>query len=108
MGNHILLEIYNVDFNLLNELNPLLEIVNIAISKANMTVLNTYHHIFDPQGLTIVVCLEESHVSLHTFPEHNCVSIDAYTCGNGNPKKIALEFLKFFDSYEYQIRELNR
>lgn len=108
MGKHFLLEIYNVNFNLLNELYPLLEIVKNSIIKANMTILNTYHHQFEPQGLTIVICLEESHVSIHTFPEHNCTSIDSYTCGKGNPNIIIRDLIDYFQSNDYELRELNR
>jgi S-adenosylmethionine decarboxylase proenzyme len=108
MGKHLLLEIYSVDYNLLNELEPLLKTTLDAIKRANMTILNTYSHQFTPQGLTIVVCLAESHVSLHTFPENNCISIDCYTCGESNPKIIAIELLKYFNSDDYQIRELYR
>lgn len=108
MGKHLLLEVHKVDFNLLNDINPLLEVVLGAIGRSKMTVLNTYYHKFDPQGLTILVCLAESHVSLHTFPEHNCVSCDAYTCGEGNPKLIVLELLKYFNSDDYTLREITR
>lgn len=108
MGRHLLLEIYNVNFNLLNDLTPLLKVVIDGILKANMTILNTYTHLFEPQGLTIVICLEESHVSIHTFPEHRCVSIDSYTCGKGNPKIIAEDLIHYFQSNEFQMRELNR
>lgn len=73
-----------------------------------MNILNTYTHQFTPHGLTILVCLSESHVSIHTFPENNCVSVDAYTCGDGNPKIIILELLKYFDSYNYTLREIYR
>lgn len=108
MGNHILLEIYNVNFERLNQLEPLLDVVRQSINDAKMTILNTYTHKFSPQGLTILVCLAESHVSLHTFPEHHCVSIDAYTCGNANPKSIASDLIQYFNSNEYKIRELSR
>ena len=108
MGKHIILEVYDVDFNLLNELEPLLEVVETSIKNIGMTILNTYTHKFYPQGLTILVCLAESHVSLHTFPEHNCVSIDAYTCGDSDPKLIALDLIKYFNSTEYNIREFSR
>ena len=108
MGRHLLLEIYDIDFDVLNDLESLVSITHSAIERAKMTILNTYTHQFSPQGLTILISLAESHVSLHTFPEHHCVSIDAYTCGNNNPKLIAIELLKYFDSYEYQIREITR
>lgn len=108
MGKHLLLEVYDVNYDLLNELEPLLEITTNAIKRAHMTILNTYTHKFTPQGLTVLFCLAESHVSLHTFPEKNCISIDCYTCGSTNPKIIAIELLKYFNSDEYQIRELTR
>ena len=108
MGKHIILEVYDVDFNLLNELEPLLEVVETSIKNIGMTILNTYTHKFSPQGLTILFCLAESHVSLHTFPEHNCISFDAYTCGDSNPKIIAMDLLKYFKSFNYNIRELTR
>lgn len=108
MGKHFLLEVYNVDFELLNNLTPLLDVVKSSINRSKMTILNTYSHQFSPQGLTILVCLAESHVSLHTFPEHGCVSCDAYTCGEGNPKLIVLELLKYFNSDNYSIREIDR
>ena len=108
MGNHVILEVYDVDFELLNNLDSLLEIVENSIRSIDMTILNTYTHKFSPQGLTILICLAESHVSLHTFPEHNCVSFDAYSCGKNDPKIIAKDLLKYFKSYNYNIRELTR
>jgi S-adenosylmethionine decarboxylase len=108
MGRHVILEVYNVDFNLLNQLEPLLEVVRDAINSVNMTILNIYTYKFTPQGLTILFCLAESHVSLHTFPEHNCISFDAYTCGDNNPKLIAIELLKYLKSSNYNMRELTR
>lgn len=108
MGKHIILEVYDVDFHLLNEMGPLLERIKNSINSINMTVLNVYEHKFNPQGITILFCLAESHVSIHTFPEHNCLSFDAYTCGENNPKIIATDLIKYCKSENYTIRELNR
>ena len=79
-----------------------------GIERAKMTILNVFFHCFIPQGCTIVVTLAESHVSCHTWPEKNCLSIDVYTCGEKNPKLIAIELLKYLNSYDYNIRELYR
>lgn len=108
MGNHLLLEVYDVEYNILNNEMPLLEIIKRGISRANMTILNIFTHKFEPQGLTIVIALSESHFSAHTWPEKGCIAIDIYTCGEGNPKIVALELLKYLDSYNYKIRSLNR
>jgi S-adenosylmethionine decarboxylase len=79
-----------------------------GINRAGMTILNIFQHCFYPQGCTIVIALAESHVSCHTWPENGCIAIDVYTCGEGNPRLIALELLKYLDSDHYKLREINR
>jgi S-adenosylmethionine decarboxylase len=108
MGNHLLLEVYDVKFELLNDSTELERVMLRGIERAGMTVLNVFGHCFLPQGCTIVIALSESHVSCHTWPENGCVAIDVYTCGPGNPKLIALELLKYFNSDNYNLRHLLR
>ena len=108
MGRHLLLEVYDVQFSLLNDVESLQEVMRSGIQRAKMTILNVFSHCFMPQGCTIVIALAESHVSCHTWPENNCIAIDVYTCGDGNPKLIALELLKYLNSDNYSLREINR
>ena len=108
MGKHLLLEVYNADFSLLNDVISLQEAMERGISRAKMTILNTFSHCFLPQGCTVVIALAESHVSCHTWPEEGCIAVDVYTCGEGNPKLIALEILKYLNSDSYSLRELER
>lgn len=108
MGKHLLLEVYNVKYELLNNSISLQEVMKGGIERAGMAILNVFSHSFIPQGCTIVIALSESHVSCHTWPENGCVAIDVYTCGEGNPRLIALEILKYLDSYDYKIREIER
>ena len=108
MGNHLLLEVYNVEHNLLNDGIALQRVMERGIQRAGMTILNIFQHCFFPQGVTIVIALSESHVSCHTWPEEGCIAIDVYTCGEGNPKLIALELLSHFNSENYKLRYLNR
>lgn len=108
MGKHLLLEVYDVQFNLLNDSISLQEVMIKGINRAKMTILNTFSHSFVPQGCTVVIALEESHVSCHTWPENGCLAIDVYTCGEGNPRLIALEILKYLNSDSYSIREVER
>lgn len=108
MGNHLLLEVYGVDFELLNNSENLQNTMVKGIERAGMTILNIFSHCFVPQGCTIVIALSESHVSCHTWPEEGCIAIDVYTCGPGNPKIIALELLKYLNSDNYNLRYLYR
>lgn len=108
MGNHLLLEVYDVKYDLLNDGNSLQMAMERGIHRAGMTILNTFQYCFQPQGVTIVITLSESHVSCHSWPENGCIAIDVYTCGSGNPKLIALELLKYFNSDNYNLRHLYR
>jgi S-adenosylmethionine decarboxylase proenzyme len=108
MGNHLLLEVYGVKYSLLNDGITLQEVMERGIKRAGMTILNIYTHCFIPQGCTIVIALSESHVSCHTWPEEGCIAIDVYTCGEGNPKLIALELLKYLDSNDFVLKEIKR
>jgi S-adenosylmethionine decarboxylase len=108
MGKHLLLEVYDVDYDLINNSESLQNVMIRGIERANMTILNVFSHCFVPQGCTVVIALSESHVSCHTWPENGCLAVDVYTCGEGNPKLIALELLKYLNSSNYSFREVNR
>jgi S-adenosylmethionine decarboxylase len=108
MGKHLLLEVYNVNFEVINDVQSLQNAMLMGIKRAKMTVLNVFSHCFVPQGCTVVIALAESHVSCHTWPENECVAVDVYTCGEGNPRLIALEILKYLNSDSYSLRELDR
>jgi len=65
-----------------------------SIKRAKMTVVLKAKKEFEPHGETVVWILSESHFTCHTYPEHNYISVDCYTCGNeGNPR-LAMEYLK--------------
>ena len=108
MGKHLLLEVYDVDFELLNDSISLQNVMENGVKRAKMTILNVFSHSFSPQGCTIVIALSESHVSCHTWPENGCIAIDVYTCGEKNPKIIAIELLKYLNSYNYSLKEIYR
>jgi S-adenosylmethionine decarboxylase len=108
MGKHLLLEVHGVDFSLLNDVTSLQNAMESGVKRAKMTILNIFSHCFLPQGCTVVIALSESHVSCHTWPENGCIAVDVYTCGEGSPKLVALEILKYLNSDNYTIREIDR
>ena len=108
MGRHLLLEIYDADKDDLNDIHFLKDILFEGIIKAECKILNTMIHQFNPQGVTIIFSLSESHASLHTWPEKGCLSADFYTCGNKDPNIIAKLIVKRLKSKKHRIRILNR
>ena len=66
--------------------SALMSLAAAALGQAEMRVLGEYHHRFSPHGLTAVWILGESHCALHTYPEHNFLAVDCFTCGDaGDP-----------------------
>jgi S-adenosylmethionine decarboxylase len=108
MGRHLLLEVYNVNCDILNDGSSLMNAMIDGVNLAGMTILNVFKHDFEPQGVTIVIALSESHVSCHTWPEEGCTAIDVYTCGNGNPNLIAEHLISYFQAKNYNLKEIKR
>jgi S-adenosylmethionine decarboxylase len=86
MGKHYLLNLYGCSFVLLDDERYLIELLENAAIASGATVLQTISKKFDPQGVTVVSLLGESHISIHTWPEEGKAAVDVYTCGNSNPK----------------------
>ena len=76
MGPHLLIEVYNVPFEKLNDKEKIEQVCVSACKTEGLTVLKTFTHQFDPYGVTTLISLAESHLSCHTWPEKGCVAID--------------------------------
>jgi S-adenosylmethionine decarboxylase len=76
-----LCELSGCDPNILTDVEGVEEILKAAALKANATVVTTAFHRFQPHGVSGVVVIEESHLSIHTWPEAGYAAMDFYTCG---------------------------
>jgi len=82
-ATHYVIDLYGVaNSEILDDMEKCLEMITIAIKKANCGILNIYTHRFSPQGLSINATLSESHCTIHTWPEKNYCAIDLYGCGD--------------------------
>lgn len=64
-----------------------------AAKASNSAPLQVAFHKFEPQGITGVVILEESHIAIHTWPEKEYIAIDIFTCGEHTDPKAGMEYL---------------
>ena len=62
--------------------------------KSGATVLDYSFHVFEPQGVSGVVIIAESHFSVHAWPEHDYAAVDLFTCSDTIDLKKAIETLK--------------
>jgi S-adenosylmethionine decarboxylase len=86
MGKHYLLNLYECSEVLLNDEHFLMDLLENAAVASGATVCQTIHKKFEPQGVTVICLLSESHISIHTWPEEEKAAVDVYTCGDCNPK----------------------
>ncbi|MEJ2542908.1 MAG: adenosylmethionine decarboxylase [Calditrichaceae bacterium] len=80
LGRHLLLELYECDSNLLNNTNAIETILTESARIAEATIVETSFHHFSPYGVSGVVVIAESHITIHTWPEHDYAAIDIFTC----------------------------
>jgi len=97
LGKHIIVELHGVRSELLNDPKFLRKVLIDAAVKAGATVIGDIFHKFSPYGVTGVVAVKESHISIHTWPEFGYAALDVFTCRNIDPMvalKVILEELK--------------
>jgi spermidine synthase len=109
LGRHIIAELYNCDVERINDVSFVEQSMLFAADKAGATVINSTFHHFSPFGVSGVIVIQESHFSIHCWPEYGYASIDIYTCGNTVDPWVAYEFLKSeFKASHGSTVELNR
>ena len=92
-SKHLLLELYKCDQEKLNDESFLRCSLNKASKLAKATVLNLISNKFEPQGVTAIALLAESHISIHTWPESNYSAVDIFTCGQNMLPELASQYL---------------
>jgi S-adenosylmethionine decarboxylase len=89
-SRHCILELWECNRELLNDIKFVEKMMTDAALQAGAEVREVTFHQFAPQGVSGVVIVSESHLAIHTFPEHGYASIDVFTCGKRiDPKKAA-------------------
>ncbi|NUS45808.1 MAG: adenosylmethionine decarboxylase [Mycobacteriaceae bacterium] len=81
-GRHAIAELENVDAALLDDEQLLRDTLTTALQEAGATVLDVTSKRIDPQGVTVLLLLSESHASVHTYPEIGKAFMDVFTCGH--------------------------
>ena len=108
-SKHLLLELYRCDSEKLNDESFLRCTLNRAAKLANATVLNLISNKFEPQGVTAIALLAESHISIHTWPESNYSAVDIFTCGQNMLPELASEyFIQVLKAEEHSLHIIER
>ena len=93
LAKHLLAEFFGCDRNLLNDAHFLRRTLEEAARAAGATPLGERFHTFEPHGVSGVILLAESHISVHTWPELNYAAFDIFTCGADTDPEAGYRYL---------------
>jgi S-adenosylmethionine decarboxylase len=109
LGQHLLIELYGCSFEALDGLDLVRDTMLHAASMVHATVLGVTEHRFDPHGVSVVVVIAESHLSIHTWPEYGYAAADVFTCGDTlSPDEITNLFTERFGAENVTTMQVNR
>ncbi|MFN4245564.1 MAG: adenosylmethionine decarboxylase [Brevinematia bacterium] len=109
LGRHLLVEYYDCDTEVLDSVEEIRNAMVKAAELSGATIINdTFHH-FSPFGVSGVVVIAESHLAIHTWPEHRFAAVDLFTCGDDVDPWIGFNYLKgVLKSKYFTVMEMRR
>lgn len=86
IGRHLIAEFYGCDPKISGDVEQIRQHLHAAAVVVDATVVGEAYHRFEPNGVTGVVLIAESHLSIHTWPSRGYVAVDIFTCGGLDPR----------------------
>ena len=109
LGLHLLLELKDCNPELLDDLDYVRQSVLLAAQKVGAHIVGESFHRFSPQGVTGILAIAESHISIHTWPEYGYAAADVFACGSSfRPVEAAEVLIERFESKDPDTTEIRR
>ncbi|GJM63523.1 adenosylmethionine decarboxylase [Persicobacter diffluens] len=108
-GKHLLLDLSNCTKPLLNDAAEVELILKQVAEESGATIVSSFIHQFKPVGVSGVIVIQESHLSIHTWPEEGFASFDFYSCGDSVDLEGSVERLvKAFEGEIHEMKIIDR
>ena len=98
LGRQLTIEYYECGESLLLDEDRVEKILLKAANDSGATIISSSFHKFEPQGVSGVVVIAESHFTVHAWPEHDYAAVDIFTCGDNIDLEVAINSMK--DSFQ--------
>jgi S-adenosylmethionine decarboxylase len=109
LARHLLLELKICNEEVLDDLDFLKDCLNEAAIQSGATVVGESFYHFAPYGVSGVVNIAESHISIHTWPEYKYAAVDVFTCGEDvDPEKAVTLITERLGAQSHSLIELQR
>ncbi|MBZ4646513.1 MAG: S-adenosylmethionine decarboxylase [Petroclostridium sp.] len=92
-SRHSIIELWECNRNFLDNRELVEKIMVQATLEAGAEIREVTFHKFTPQGISGAIIISESHLTIHTFPEHGYASVDVFTCGDRIDPGIATKII---------------
>ncbi|MBM82534.1 MAG: adenosylmethionine decarboxylase [Planctomycetaceae bacterium] len=108
LGRHLLLELWGCNPNI-NDPEAVRRALIESVEAVGAKLINVNVHAFSPYGVTGLALLAESHMSLHSWPEHGYLAADLFTCGTSARPREAVSVLQgIFEPERIEVQEIRR
>ena len=107
-GRHLILDLYGCNPEVLDDFDLLKRELERALLISGARILRLIGEKFDPQGVTLLALLAESHASIHTWPEMEYAAVDLYTCGDTRTHDAAEYLKKTMQATSAEEKEIKR
>ena len=109
LGTHLLVELRDCNPAILKNLEEVRDALVSAAKEAKATIVDISFHEFNPFGISGMVVIAESHLSIHTWPEYNYAAVDIFTCGDViKPEVAAASIIERFECKNPSMVEMKR
>ena len=104
LGNQMVIEMYDCESAQFDNVDWVRNVLVEAAQRAHATIIEVVFHKFNPVGISGVVVISESHLAIHTWPEHRYAAIDIFTCGDVLDGDAAVSYIaRQFGSKRYTV-----
>ncbi|NJK37947.1 MAG: adenosylmethionine decarboxylase [Oscillatoriales cyanobacterium RM2_1_1] len=108
LGQHLILDAWQCPSDILNDSERIRQAILEAITAGQATLIDLCVHQFSPHGVTATATLAESHIAIHTWPEHGYFAADFFFCGRGEPRKAAEVLIIALEARQTTLKEFKR
>ena len=105
-GVHLIVDLYEAEH--LDDIDHIEATLRHCVEAARATLLHIHLHHFQPNGVSGVAVLAESHISIHTWPEAGYAALDVFMCGSANPDACVPVLREAFRAKRVGVSELLR
>ena len=108
LGKHFLAELFGCNTEIINNVELVEEHMKTSATLSGATIVQSVFHTFSPYGVSGVVIVAESHLAVHTWPEHDYAAVDFFSCGNLDSETAISNLRLRFCAERFKMKKIER